>query len=366
MRFHRGVQTRVFEVERVLPREVSGILTSDDRTLMGQKGLRDPRIDMVKAICILMVLIWHLQPVTRSMMQPGTTAGALGWMFLDFFYCYLAPLAMPAFICISTMLFVKRSLAAREYWKERLKRLIQLLIFWTSIQFIVYLLAGGGFPLPFVTIIPGGGPALPYVGDSVFHFLLTLIVCTALAAVFLRLPDKLRSIASAIIIILSCSNFILSSHYRVPMMVGEMENYYIYVPTAYYMVKYHDRLPDCRMFFILGFFLALAYETNIVRNMICPYARLSVVFGVLSLISLFLHMQVRRIPVVEFLSRYSLGIFALHKYWYFVFIVLLGAVTTRFYEAVLPERLILFSTTATLTLLSAYLLGKTKLRSLVS
>ncbi len=366
MRYHPDVQARAFEVERILPQEVKGLLLSDYRALIGQKGFRDPRIDMVKAVCILMVLIWHLQPVTRSMMHLGTTAGALGWMLFGFFYRYIAPLAMPAFICISIILFVKRSLVIREYWKERLKRLIQLFIFWTSIQFMVYLLAGGGFPLPFGTIIPGGGPGLPYVGDSVFHFLFALIVCTGVAAVFLRLSEKLKLIASAVIIILSCFNFIISSHYKVPMMVGEMENYYIYVPIAYYMVKYQDRLPDCRIFFILGFFIALAYETDIVRSMICPYARLSVVCGVLSLISLFLHLEFGRVRVAEFLSRYSLGIFALHKYWYLVFIVLLGAARPRFYEAVLPERLILFSVAAVVTLVSAYLLGKTKLRSLVS
>lgn len=366
MRSRSDVQARVLDVERVSPHEVKSFPGNDDHARIGRKNLRDPAIDTVKAVCILMVLIWHLQPVTRSMLNIGNTAGALGWMFLGFFYRYVAPLAMPVFICVSTMLFMKRSSVARGYWKDRLKRLIQLFIFWTSIQFIVYLLAGGGFPLPFGAIVPGGGPALPYVGDSVFHFLFALIVCTGLAAVFLRLPDKLKLIASAVIIILSCSNFIISSHYRVPMMAGDMDNYYIYVPIAYYMVKYQDRLPDFRVFFILGFFLAVAYETNIVRSMVCPYARLSVVFGVLSLISLFLNIQVRRIPAVEFLSRYSLGIFALHKYWYLVLIALLGVVKGRFQGGMFSESLILFSITATLTFLSAYLLGKTKLRGLVS
>lgn len=366
MRSHSDTRARALDVERVLPHEVKDLLINDDLACIGGKGLRDAGLDMVKAICIVMVLIWHLQPVTRSMMHLGSTAGALGWLFFGFLYRYIAPLAMPAFICVSIMLFMKRSSVAKGYWKERLKRLIQLFIFWTSIQFIVYLLAGGRFPIPLATVVPDGGPALPYVGDSVFHFLFALIVCTGLATMFLRLPDRFKLIASAIIIILSCSNFVISSHYRVPMMAGEMDNYYIYVPIAYYTVKHQYRLPNLRVFFILGFFLALAYETNIVRSMVCPYARLSVVFGVLSLISLFLHMPVRRIPVVEFLSRYSLGIFALHKYWYLALIVLLVATKTGFHEGVLPESLILFPTTVTLTLLSAYLLGKTKLRGLVS
>lgn len=360
-----GVRTPTFD-RNVLRQKTEILLMYTNSMHIGQNDLRDPAIDVVKGICILMVLVWHLQPVTKSMMHLATTAGVLGWMFFGFLYWHVALLAMPAFICISIMLFVKKSLVAGNYWKKRLKRLSQLFIFWTCIQFVAYLLVGGGFPLPLGTAVPGGGPALPYVGDSVFHFLFALMVCTGLAAVFLRLPDRFKLIVSIIIIALSCSNFIISSHYKVPMGIDEMENYFLYVPIAYYLVRYRDRLADCRVFFLAGFALALVYEVDSVRSVISPYARLSVVFGVLSLISIMLSLPFRRVPSAEFLSRYSLGIFALHQYWHYVFVLLLGILKARFSVNIVPERLIVFSTTVVLTFLSVYLLGRTKLRSLVS
>ena len=333
---------------------------------LSENSLRDSEIDMIRALCITLVLIWQLQPITKSMMQMDNSVVIFGWPPIGFFYRYVTLLAVPTFICISIMLFIKKSLLTGGYWKRRLLRLIQLFLFWTCIQFVFYLLAGGRFPPPISTIIPDGGPGLPYVGGSVFYFLFALIICTGVAALFLKLPDKLKFIASTIVIVLSCVIFIISSHYGIPLKITEMENYYLYVPIAYYMVKYQDKLVRYRMLFIFGYLLAMGYEAGIAHSASSAYARLSVVFGVLSIILTVLPGQFERRPVMEFLSKYCLGIFSLHKYWLYLLMMLLGIVKSQVEIPLFPERLILFTTTAALTFISVYLLGKTKLRKLVS
>ena len=331
-----------------------------------EDDLRNSGIDIIRAVSIALILIWNLQPVTKAMMHIDSLVGALGWLPIGFFYRYISLLAVPTFICISIMLFIKRSLFTHDYWKKRLIRLIEVFLFWTCIQFIFYLLAGGGFPLPLDSIIPTGGPELPYVGGSVFYFLFALTICTGLAVLFLKLPDGLKFIVSTIIIILSCLIFIISSHYGIPLKVTEMENYYLYVPIAYYMVKHQDKLVRYRILFIFGYILAIVYETGIARGTISMYARISVVFGVLSFISILLPLQLERQPLMEFLSKYFLGIFSLHKYWQYVFIVFLGIIKPQVDIPICSGNLILFMTTIVLTFISVHLLGKTKLRRYVS
>lgn len=331
-----------------------------------ENNSRDYGIDMIRAVCIAFVLIWHLKPVTKSMMQMDSAAGVFGWLSISFIYHYVTLLAVPTFICISIMLFIKKSLSTAGYWKKRLTRLIQLFLFWTCIQFIVYSLACGGFSLPIDTIIPDGGPGLPHVGGSVFYFLFVLIICTGLAILFLKLSDKAKCIASIFIIVLSCLHFILSSYYRVPIKIEATENYCIYIPIAYYMVKYRDKLVRYRILFIFGYLFTVGYEVVIARGMTSAYGRLSIVFGVLSFISILLNLRFKRNVVMKFLSKYSLGIFSLHKYWQYVFVMLLGIIDSWISLPVYSESLIIFVTSVILTCLSVYLLGKTRLSVYVS
>jgi len=346
--------------------KIDSHLINNGRAGLLQNDLRDSGVDVIRAVSIALVLIWHLQPITKTMMHTDSIVGAFGWLPISFFYRHIALLAVPTFICISIMLFIKRSLSTQGYWKERLARLIQIFLFWTCVQFIFYLLAGGGFPLPLGTIIPAGGPELPYVGGSVFYFLFALTTCTGLAVLFLKLPHGLKFIVSTIMIVLSCLIFIISSHYGIPLKVTEMENYYLYVPIAYYMVKHQDKLMRYRILFIFGYLLAIGYETGIAGGTISTYARMSVVFGVLSFISILLPLQFKRQPVMEFLSKYFLGIFSLHKYWQYVFIVFLGIIKPQVDIPIFSGNLVLFMTTIVLTFISVHLLGKTKLRRYVS
>ncbi len=328
-----------------------------------ENNSRDAGIDIVKAISIVLVLVWHLQPVTNSI-------HIYGWGVVDFFYRYITLLAVPTFICISLYLFIKKSLRTEGYWKKRLLRLIQLFLFWTCIQFIFYLLTGGKLPLPLNSIIPGGGPELPYVGGSVFYFLFALIICTGVTALFLKLSETVKAIASAAVIALSILHFAFSPLYCYPIDTQAMENYYLYIPIAYYLLKYPDKFIYCRKIFLGGYLLAIFYEDFFASSSCLPaYGRLSILLGVLSFISLFLSGKFTPHRPTRFLAQYSLGIFALHKYWLYIVILLMGTIKNRGQLSFLPvvaEPLLLFITTVIFTFLSVYLLSKTKMRTYIS
>ncbi|HOG11270.1 MAG TPA: acyltransferase family protein [Smithella sp.] len=330
---------------------------------------RETGIDIIKAVSIVLVLIWHLQPITQNVLPPDSAAGIYGWPVMDFFYRYISLLAVPSFICVSLLLFMKKSFISEGYWKKRLMRLVQIFLFWTGIQFIFYLLAGGGLPLPLNTIIPSGGPALPSGQASVFYFLFVLTLCTVLATLFLKLTETVKWITSVGIIVLSCLHFTFSPVYGFSIDTMAMENYYIYIPMAYCIAKYQDQFTRCRTFFIFGYLLAIVYEEFIVGVSVSAYGRLSILLGVLSLISICLPAKFTLPWSAAFLSRYSLGIFALHMYCSYIVSKLAGMIIPP--GQILPpfmvwERLMVFGTTLIFTFLSVYLLGKTKMRSYIS
>ena len=334
---------------------------------MGDQS-RNAGIDIIKAICIVLVLIWHLQPISGGMLPYNNYAAFLGREAIRLFYHNITLLAVPTFILVSLYLFINKASHIENYWKKRSIRLIQIFLFWVCIQFIVYLLLGGKLPLPLNTIIPGGGPELSYVGASVFYFLFILILCTMWTFLFLKLAEKIKLILSIVIIALSCLHFALSSLYGLGIDTMAMENYYIYIPVAYYLQNYKDKFIQYRICFFIGFFLSVYAELTF-SNIMSAYGRLSIFFGVLSLVSLFITGRFTTNHPIEFLAKYSLGIFALHKYFQYL--------SNSLYEifkhqggmiSIGPsaERMLQFIVTVALTCIVAYLLGKTKLRIYVS
>ncbi|MBP7233344.1 MAG: hypothetical protein KBA28_15590, partial [Syntrophaceae bacterium] len=89
---------------------------------------RETGIDIIKAVSIVLVLIWHLQPITKNVLPPDSAAGIYGWPVMDFFYRYISLLAVPSFICVSLLLFMKKSFISEGYWKKRLMRLAQIFL----------------------------------------------------------------------------------------------------------------------------------------------------------------------------------------------------------------------------------------------
>jgi peptidoglycan/LPS O-acetylase OafA/YrhL len=335
-----------------------------------QDQTRESGLDLIKAVCIVLVVVWHLQPVRAEMLPDAWAAAFWGKQAIRFFYQNLSLLAVPSFVLISLYFFFGKLSRSGDYWKKRFLRLFQIYVFWVGIQFILYLLLGGGLPLPFKTILRSGGPDLPLTPaiPSIFYYLFILMVSTLLALIFFKLPKKLKVVVSLAVISGSVIYFVITPLIGKGVDTRSMLGYYIYIPVAYYLHRYKNQFVRFRWLFLAGFILSVIYEW-LFSGMTSAYARLPVFFGVLFFVSMFISSRAGTSGATRFLSKYSLGIFALHPYWMAVLMTLYGVFL--FPNGILtagglPAGVLLFAVIFILTCLSAYALGKTPLRIYVS
>jgi hypothetical protein len=286
-----------------------------------------------------------------------------------YFYYHVSLLAVPAFIVSSLYLFMEKASLTEGYWKKRLLRLANIFLFWVGVQFCLYLLLGGKLPLS-LNSIPDGGPALPTGGASIFYFLVVLIKCTILSCLFLKLPETIKWVLSVVVLCLTCLHFGLSPLYEISIGTTSMDNYYVYIPMAYYLAKYRAKFPRYRLIFFTLFVGSIFIEEFMIGHFTSAYGRLSILFGVLFSVSLLSYPQKPgRYRVVSLLSRYSLGIFALHLYWISVGDAFLRAIKSIGLITSMPmvmEKLLLLALVVALTGSSIYLLSRTRLRRYVS
>lgn len=337
-------------------------------TALAAEAPRDAGLDTIKAVSILLVVIWHIQPVRIGGMFSSAPAAVLSLeSVVRFFYLHITLLAVPAFLLVSLYLFILKSLQQPVYWKKRLIRLVQIYIFWVGVQFILYLLLGGGLPLPLKTVFRSGGPDLP-IGPSIFYYLFILMECTVLAALFLRLPEKLKQIVAIIIVAVSLIHFSISPVQGIGIDTRSMDNYYIYIPAAYYLCRYRNVFVRFRRYILGCFFLAATAETALM-GITSAYGRVSVFLGALSLCLILIDARPVAPRSVSFLSRYSLGIFAVHLYWRGVVKNLpaywYGQADALKGQSTLEGTLSLIAVFV-LSCSSVYLLGKTGLRKYVA
>ena len=335
--------------------------------------IRDAGIDILKAVCIVLVVIWHSQPITTAMLPDHQTVAFAGKQAIRFFYLNISLLAVPSFILVSLYLFISKLSEVRDYWKKRFLKLFQLYVFWVGIQFILYLLLGGSLPLPLQTIIRSGGPDLSYgffipAVPSIFYYLYSLILCTVLMFLFLMLPKNVKIILSIVIIGLSCLYFLVAPSYGIVIDTRSMKNYYIYIPAAYCLYHYKEKIIQYRALLLIGFFLSIMAEWTFV-GMTSAYGRLSIFLGASFCVTWSVSRGFRASRPMLLLSRYSLGIFALHSY--VMPVVMVSFALLKKQDRVLPaqtapEGILMFAVMFGLTCLCVWLLSKSKLRVYIS
>lgn len=335
---------------------------------------RDAGLDIIRAVSIVLVVIWHLQPMNAEML-PATTAVALwgGWA-IKIFYLNISLLAVPSLILISLYLFVAKLSEDENYWKKRFLRLLQIYVFWVGIQFILYLLSGGPLPLPLKTIIRSGGPDLSFPPlipsmPSIFYFLYILIFCTVLTFLFQKLPDKIKLILATVVVLGSCLYFLIIPLYGIGIDTRSMKNYYVYVPVAYYLYHAKQKFVQYRWLFLISFVLSAIAEWTFIGMTASAYGRLPIFLGTLALVSFFISgWTAASLPII-LLSRFSLGIFALHGYCFAAVVglfALLQGQTSAFSVQTFSGGILLLAVTFGLTCFCVWLLAKTKLRKYVS
>jgi fucose 4-O-acetylase-like acetyltransferase len=291
-----------------------------DREISGTHPQRDVRFDFVKAISICFVFVWHVNPIRSDI--------PVLKFLLSLFYQNLSLIAVPTFITVSLMLFVvKVKKGGFQYLRKRVTRLLNIFIFWVSMQYCLSYLVQKEVPSFTPKMIFYGGPAILIAGASVFYFLSDLIILTIALYVFLHLSDNVKKYVSVIIAILTLLYFAASSTigFRLPAPIGlgpynYLLSFIIYIPLSYYLRINMEFAVRHKYAIAVMLVLLVTYE-KIMRvifdlNLFAPYSRISVIAGMLLLITIAFSIKTMKAKrYIITLSKYSLGIFGVHTYF---------------------------------------------------
>lgn len=320
---------------------------------------RDPRLDAVKATALTFVLVWHLHPVYVD------RAPAIEWL-VSFFDFEVSLVAVPSFLVVSLLLFLPRATEGPMALARRLSRLGQVFLFWSGVQLLLYALVHRALPPLSFELLAQGGPALPRIGGSVFYYLFDLMVVTAAAAAFARIPEPWRRRTAVLVAAASAAWFEYALFTHRTLLYHRADNFLVYVPIAFYLPAL---VPHYRLF-LLGWALFAAQDVLVGRAADCVYGRVSIACGAVALLGWF-HARAPRPPgrVVQALATWSLGIYALHKYALYLLLVAKGSRSLNLTvggATVHVAALLLFAGTLLLTALGIALLARTPLRRFVA
>ena len=340
---------------------------------------RNYNFDFLKAIAIILVIFWHVRPIRISEACTSFTC-ILVQSILNTFYSQITLIAVPLFYIVSIYLFYSNAINEISYFKHRMMRVFSLFLFWTTVQFILYFVTtktimGYSPDINWVLSPYQGGPDLPIVGGSVFYFLSNMLLLTCVAFFYGYKGDKGFWIrVSYILIVLFIIYFEIMNIIGITVPYWRIDNFIIYVPIVFLLLN-TPNLIKYRYLFLLVYIVTSIHDIFIIKinYYLFIYARLSVISGAISLFCFIYKYKFRERKYVAFLSKYSLGIFAIHKYWHLCIIILYG-VTLKIYHydldspgAVLSQFFLISGVFAImLTLISVYLLGKTPLKRFVS
>ena len=357
---------------------------------------RDDRLDFIKAICIILVLFWHLQPIDVSAPRLQTYHfDLLLKEAIKFFYLQVTLLGVPAFILVSLYLyFNKLAEHGYQYASTRLLHLLKLFVFWVSCQIIIVYLVTIPKSIPFSdqfallakaiplrTLLLEGGPPLPFSGGlSVFYFFSTLILLTILATVFsVMARNTLLGVTTGALITIGSLVYFESSSLRgVNVSLLDIRTFMVYIPIAYYFQPGKLGFSKGLLWFTLAGYILFSVQDYFLRTQgpfVNVYLRPTIVFGATALFYGIKNLQSwKNSKALSFLSIYSLGIFAIHKYFQYLSIVML----TPLFEAygivkkiplgefrVNVQTILIAILTVSLTFLCVVILDKTPLRKFI-
>ena len=282
---------------------------------------RDYRLDILRGLAICLILVRHTRPLGNFWQLPVRVPT---W----FFNSEVGMMTVPVLFLVSLMLFTQRASRGLAYLWRRLQRLLLLLAVCFALQVLVYVAAVRHRPAIGWHEVLLGGPSLPRVGDSVFYFLVTLLLLTALAWPYAQLPAKWRTIIGLVIVVANIVVFEALTFVSWSLPYYSPLNFLVYIPLADFLVRYRSTLS--RWFWVMtAGFAVLACQNMLLLSpwglslhdaqSSQAFARPSIVLGAVCLVVAFQRFSIPRWRLLELAGRYSLGLYVVHKWvWYVV------------------------------------------------
>ncbi|WP_334922285.1 acyltransferase family protein [Nostoc sp.] len=335
---------------------------------------RNNSLDALKALSIVFVLIWHLRPFQFIINDSTHVTVFILANILRNFELQLSLTAVPIFYIVSLYLFFQKSGSVR-YLQKRITKLIKIYLFWVIVQNIFFISATRKIPYFSWEIIIGLRPSLPIVGDSVFYFLFNLICLTILAFLYQIIKsDSFRLIISYTIVLFCLFYFEASCLLNLRVPYHWLINFIIYIPIAFYLVKFPDKLLHFKFYYLIAFILFSFHDIYLRKYgyHLSIYGRIAITCGAMAIFCYFHSLkEIKENFLVEKLSKYSLGLFSLHKYWQYLFFLLIKhyqfAINTGIFGIPLSKIFIIEGFFVVFfTVLSIYLFRLTRLKQFVT
>ncbi|MEH2026559.1 acyltransferase family protein [Nostoc sp.] len=288
---------------------------------------RNNSLDTLKALSIAFVFLWHLRPFQFIVNGHTHITVFIFAQILRDLELQLSLTAVPIFYIVSLYLFFQKSDGV-EYFQKRITKLIKIYLFWVVVQNIFFIIATREFPNFSWQLITGLQPSLPLVGDSVFYFLFNLICLTILAFLYqLIKSDSSRKIISFTIGIFCLCYFEASSLLNIGIPYHWLINFVIYVPIAFYLAKFPDKVLSFKFYYLIAFILFSFHDIYLRISGYYPsiYGRIAIICGAMTIFCYVnSRKEIKENFLVQQLSKYSLGLFSLHKYWQYLFFLLIN------------------------------------------
>ena len=332
---------------------------------------RDNRLDHLKAISIILVLARHLEPIKINSEASSAAAQVLQYL-VEFFNNQVTLIAVPTFLIVSLYLFsLKIEKLDFFYLKKRVAQLFKVFLFWSLIQITVSFLVTHKLPPLSKQVLMGVLPGLPIVGDSVLYYLFVLIVLTLTAFVYSKIAEKYRNAVGVAVVILSLIYFEVASIFNRQIFYYESINFFIYIPIALLLSQHKERILKLK-FIILSLYMLFSVHDAIlfqIGHSLNHYGRVSVVLGGLALFCFVYQGKDQPRPILQTISKYSLGYYAMHKYWQCLFLLTLQSYNIRLIIPMIELNiawLIAAVMTVLFTAITVHFLSMTKLKQFVA
>ncbi|MBD0388574.1 MAG: acyltransferase family protein [Nostoc sp. C3-bin3] len=335
---------------------------------------RNNSLDTLKALSIAFVFIWHLRPFQFLINDSTHIIIFVIAKILRDLELQLSLTAVPIFYIVSLYLFFQKSSSVR-YLQKRITKLIKIYLFWVIVQNVFFIIVTREIPTFSWQIIIGLEPSLPIVGDSVFYFLFNLICLTILAFLYeLIKSDSLKRIISSTVIIFCLFYFEACCFLNLSIPYHWLINFVIYIPIAFYLVKFPEKLLNFKFYYLIAFILFSFHDIYLrtFEYYSSIYGRIAIIFGAITIFCyVYSRKEMNKNLLVQKLSKYSLGLFSLHKYWQYLFFLLVKhyqiGINTGFFGTPLSKIFIIEGFFVVFfTIFSIYLLKLTSLKQFIT
>ncbi|RCJ23888.1 hypothetical protein A6S26_20005 [Nostoc sp. ATCC 43529] len=288
---------------------------------------RNNSLDTLKALSITFVFIWHLRPFQFIIDDSSQIHVLMIAKIIRDLELQLSLTAVPIFYIVSLYLFFKK-FNDIKYLRKRLTKLIKIYLFWMIVQNIFFVIFTREFPSFSWQMFIGLEPSLPFVGDSVFYFLFNLICLISFAFLYQLINSNYLKKVLSFTIIMFCLfyfetcfllNFSIPYHWLI--------NFVIYVPIAFYLANFTNKILNFKFYYLIAYLL-FSFHDIYLRNYgyyLNIYGRIAIVSGAVAIFCyVYNQKDIKQNLIIQQLSKYSLGLFSLHKYWQYLFFLLIN------------------------------------------